>query len=65
MVSADDFVPERWMPERPHIQAALLFCNQMKAMAAALSLSLPLPFPQQASAWGDEGHMAVAQIAEH
>jgi hypothetical protein len=37
----------------------------MKAILAALSLSTLLAVPQQASAWGDEGHMAVASIAAH
>jgi len=37
----------------------------MKVAAAAIGLSMCLAAPQQASAWGDEGHMTVAQIAEH
>jgi S1/P1 Nuclease len=37
----------------------------MKSIAAALGLTLLVAVPQQASAWGDEGHMAVALIAEH
>src|SRR5262249_33612830 len=37
----------------------------MKAFAVAFSLSSMLVLPQQAFAWGDEGHMTVAQIAEH
>jgi S1/P1 Nuclease len=38
----------------------------MKAIAAAaFSLSSLLSFPHQAFAWGDEGHMTVALIAEH
>jgi hypothetical protein len=37
----------------------------MKPFIAALTLSTLLSIPQQASAWGDQGHMTVAQIAEH
>jgi hypothetical protein len=37
----------------------------MRASAAVLGLSILVAVPQQASAWGDEGHMTVAQIAEH
>jgi hypothetical protein len=37
----------------------------MKAAAAALGLSILMAVPQQASAWGDEGHMTVALIAQH
>jgi len=37
----------------------------MKAIVAALSVSALLSNPHQASAWGAEGHMTVAQIAEH
>jgi hypothetical protein len=37
----------------------------MKAIVAALGLSTLLAVPQQVSAWGDEGYMAVALIAAH
>jgi S1/P1 Nuclease len=37
----------------------------MKAVVAGLSLFTLLLAPQHASAWGDEGHMTVALIAQH
>ncbi len=37
----------------------------MKTIIAALSLSMLAAMPQQASAWGDDGHMTVALIAQH
>jgi S1/P1 Nuclease len=36
----------------------------MKAVAAILALSILVAVPQQASAWGDDGHMVVALIAQ-
>lgn len=37
----------------------------MKAILAALGLSISVAIPQQAFAWGDNGHKTVAWIAEH
>jgi S1/P1 Nuclease len=37
----------------------------MKALVAALSVSMLAAVPQQASAWGDDGHKTVALIAQH
>src|SRR5215468_695546 len=37
----------------------------MKLAIALLSLSLPAALPQQAAAWGDDGHKTIALIAEH
>jgi hypothetical protein len=37
----------------------------MKGIAALLGISAVLAVPQHALAWGDEGHMAIALIAEH
>jgi S1/P1 Nuclease len=37
----------------------------MKVGVVAAGLAFFMTFPQQVFAWGDEGHMTVAQIAEH
>jgi hypothetical protein len=37
----------------------------MKPAIAFLSLSILASLPQQAAAWGDDGHKTIALIAEH
>src|SRR5215813_877013 len=37
----------------------------VKATIALLCLSMASALPQQAMAWGDDGHMTVALIAQH
>jgi S1/P1 Nuclease len=37
----------------------------MRALLAALSLCVVVTAPQHAAAWGDDGHRAIAVIAEH
>jgi hypothetical protein len=37
----------------------------MKAALTTLSLCILAALPQKAAAWGDDGHMTVALIAQH
>jgi hypothetical protein len=36
----------------------------MKAVIAAMSLAIAMAIPQKVSAWGDEGHEAVALLRD-